>query len=381
MHASTRAGQVKRLAQTATNERFPTTFRTFGPKPMPYLTAHFLDRVNEWLVRTRLSGRLPPHRGISLVEHMRGFGDAIHPSPQMLGGFEPEHVSRSLWKAVSPWPGAEGNNKIWYAERFVPRSGTRSVAGRQTTGTGQDDPPPALILLHGWLLNRAQLAIYRSWARCVARRGIEVWVPFLPYHMRRADPGEISGQRALSPDLSTSFDMVRQAVAETRLLAGWLRRRTTRVGIWGMSLGGWVAALTTTLDDDWDAVALWAPVAAPVEVLFESGLVEMLREAIIEGGMSEGDFAGPELAPMTPTRSDTRIHRSTLLVVAGAYDQVISPRSVARLARRWNVDIHWVPHGHISLIASWAPVRHTATFLEHTLLAPCPGKPITPPTV
>ena len=152
-----------------------------------------------------------------------------------------------------------------------------------------------------------------------------------------------------------------------RLLAGWLRRRTPRVGIWGMSLGGWVAALTTTLDADWNAVALWAPVVAPAEVLFESGLVELLREAIIEGGTSAGDFAAPELAPMTPTRCDTLIHRSKMLVVAGAYDQVISPRSVARLARRWNVDVHWVPHGHISLMASRAPVRYTATFLERAL--------------
>ena len=319
-------------------------------------------------ISSRLSGRLPPHSGASLVEHMRGIGDAIHPSPQALGGFEPEHVSKRLWKAPSPWPGAEGNNKIWYAERFTAPSGTSSGAGGRTPGAGQDDPPPAIILLHGWLLDRPQLAIYRSWARHVAKRGIEVWVPFFPYHMRRADPGEVSGQRALSPDLSTSFDMVRQAVAEARLLAGWLRRRTTRVGIWGMSLGGWVAALTTTLDDDWDAVALWAPVAAPAEVLFESGLVELLREAIIEGGISADDFAAPELAPMTPTRSDTRIHRSKMLVVAGAYDQVVSPRSVARLARRWNVDVHWVPHGHISLMASRGPLRRTATFLERALL-------------
>ncbi len=348
---------------------------------MPYLTAHFLDRANEWLVRTRLSGRLPPHGGTPLVEHLRGLGDAIHPAPETLGGLEPEHVSKSLWKAASPWPGAEGNNKIWYAERFAaravtylgadsrtPGNGSRTCGtGGRTLGAGRDDPPPAIILLHGWLLDRPQQAIYRSWARYLARRGIEVWLPFLPYHMRRADPGEISGQRALSPDLSTSFDMVRQAVAEARLLAGWLRRRAPRVGIWGMSLGGWVAALTTTLDGDWDAVALWAPVAAPAEVLFESGLVELLRDAIVEGGISADDFAAPELATMTPTRSDTRIHRSKMLVVAGAYDQVISPRSIARLARRWNVDVHWVPHGHISLMASRAPLRRTATFFERAL--------------
>ena len=336
---------------------------------MPYLTAHFLDRVNEWFVRTRLSGRLSSHCGTPLVEHMQGLGDAIHPSPQTLGAFEPEQVSKLLWKASSPWAGTEGNNKIWYAERFVPRSRTSLDASSQTHGTGREEQSPALILLHGWLIDRPQLAIYRSWARHVARRGIEVWMPFLPHHMQRAEPDEISGQMALSPNLPNNFDMVRQAVAEARLLARWLRRRTTRVGIWGMSLGGLVAALTTTLDDDWDAVALWAPVAEPDEVLFNSGLVGFLRKAIIEGGISEDDFAAPELAPMMPNRSDTRIHPSKMLVVAGKYDQVISPRSVERLSRRWGVDVHWVRHGHISLFLSRASVRYTATFLEHALFA------------
>ena len=343
----------------------PAQMAANSPKSMPYLTAHFLDRVNEWLVRTRLAGRLPPHSGAPVIEHMRAFGDAIHPSPESLGTFEPEHEAGLLWKAVSPWPDAQGNNRTWYAERFAPPSG---AAGGPLAGAGPDGPQASLILLHGWLIDRPQLAIYRSWARRVAKRGIEVWMPFQPYHMERAGEGEVSGQAALSPDLSMSLDMVRQAVAEARVLAAWLRRRTMRVGIWGMSLGGWVAALSSTLDDNWDAVALWAPVASPAEVLFESGLVEVLRDAIVDGGVSESDFAAPELAAIAPARSDTRIHRSKMLVVAGAYDQVISPRSVARLSRRWNADVHWVPHGHISLMASWAPVRRTAAFLEHTLL-------------
>jgi dienelactone hydrolase len=352
-----------------TRKKFSALFPMFGPKPMPYLTAHFLDRVNEWFVRTRLSGRMSSHCGTSMVEHMKGLGEAIHPSPQTLGGFEPEQVSKLLWKASSPWPGVDGNNKIWYAERFVPRSRASSSAFDQTLGVAGNEKSPALILLHGWLINRPQLPIYRSWARHAARRGIEVWMPFLPFHMQRAEPGEISGQRALSPNLVDNLDMVRQGVAEARLLARWLRGRTTRVGIWGMSLGGLVAALTTTLDDDWDAVALWAPVAEPDEVLFKSGLVKFLREAVIQSGVSKDDFAAPEIAPMMPNRSDTKIDPSKMLVVAGDYDQVVSPSSVERLSRRWGIDVHWVRHGHISLMLSRAPVRYTANFLEHTLFA------------
>jgi len=322
---------------------------------MPRLTGLALDRLNEWVVAWRLRGRLPPHAGDSVVEYLRHLDREVHPQPSSLAPLAPHPAGPSAFEAASPWPDAAGRNARWHAEHWA------------TEGSG-DGQAPALILLHGWLIDRPQLALYRHWARRAAARGIDVWMPRLPYHMERAEPGEVSGQRCLSPDLRTSLDAVRQAVAETRLLARWLRGSgAPAVGIWGMSLGGWVASLAATLDSDWDAVAMWAPVAAPAEVLFESRLVELLREAVVEGGAVAEDFDAPELALMTPALRRGLIPRPRVLVVAGAYDQVISPRSVARLARSWNVDVRWVPHGHISLMASRAPVEQTADFLAGAL--------------
>jgi len=328
---------------------------------MPYLTARALDRANEWLVSWRLSGRLSPHLGPPIVEHLRGLGDAVHPAPESLPALAPRCCGGSRWQAPSPWPTAAGRNAVWCAERVVPRDCPRP-----------DDAPvggPSLLLLHGWLLDRPQLLIYRYWARQAALRGIDVWMPRLPHHMERAEAGEVSGQRLLSPNLSVSLDGVRQAVAETRSLARWLRRGgASSVGVWGMSLGGWVAALAATLDADWDAVALWAPVASPAEVLFHSRMVELLRDAIVEGGLSEADFAEPELAPLTPVRGRTSIPRSKILAFGGIYDQVVAPRSIARMARHWNFDVRWVPHGHISLMASRASVKETVSFLDQALV-------------
>lgn len=327
---------------------------------MSFLAAHVLDRANEWLVYWRLSGRLPPHSGNSIVEHLGALGDAVHPSPGSLPCLRPVYREHAEWRAASPWPGAEGRNAHWYAERFVGRGARRGV----------DSPPTgaAVILLPGWLVDRPQLLIYRSWARQAAARGMDVWMPTLPYHLQRAEAGEVSGQRALSPELSTSLDAVRQAVAETRLLAGWLRRNgASSVGVWGMSLGAWVAALAVTLDADWDAVALWAPVASPAEVLFESRLMQLLRAAVVEGGLSPEDLVAPEMALMTPARRTGLVPRSKVLIIAGVYDQVVSPLSIVRMARRWNVDVRWVPHGHISLMVSRAPIRDTVDFFEKTL--------------
>jgi dienelactone hydrolase len=324
---------------------------------MPYVAAHLLDGFNEWLVASILRGRIPPSDGAPVATYLEALGDDVHPDPAALGSLEPASADGPMWEAVTPWPGVSGNNRRWVARRVAP-------AGRKA-------PParhPALILLHGWLMDRAQSYFYRYWARSAAKRGIEVWLPRLPYHFERAEPDEISGQKCLSPDLGTSLDAVRQAVAEARLLAGWLRTNgAPRVGIWGMSLGGWVAALAATLDEDWDAVALWAPVAAPAEVLWESGLVELLREAIAAGGLSVEDFEAPAFSAMTPSRRVPLVPRDRIQVTAAAYDHVVSPRSVAAMARRWNADVRWVPHGHISLMASRLPVRDTVAFLDEAL--------------
>ena len=326
---------------------------------MPFLTAYALDRANEWLVSRRLSGRMEPPEGPPVAEYLAGLDAEVHPAPGSRGGLEPVCAGGRLWRAASPWSAAGGRNAQWYAERLAPLPAGRASAV---------DAAPSLILLHGWLIDRPQLIIYRSWARSAANRGFDVWMPRLPHHLERAEPGEVSGQRCLSPDLVTSLDAVRQAVAEVRELAAWLRRRgAPKIGVWGMSLGGWIAALAAIADPDWDALALWAPVASPVEVLFESKLVELLRDAVVDGGVSKDDLRTPHIGSMSPDSGATRVPRSRVLIVAGAYDRVISPRSVARLARTWNVDVHWVPHGHISLMCSRAPIRDTVAFLQHAL--------------
>ncbi len=321
---------------------------------MPYLTAHLLDRFNERLVNWLLKNRQPTSERKAIVDYLADLGSAVHPSIDQLAPFEPIQGSHGLWEAASPWPEATGENGRWYAERRPPAGAPQGL--------------PAVILLHGWLADRIQLSVYRWWARQLAKHGIDVWLPRLPFHLERAGPGEVSGQRCLSADLGASLDSVRQAVVETRALAAWLRRRgASRVGLWGMSFGGWVGALVATLDEDLAAAALWAPVAAPREVLWEGGLVRRLRRAVLHGGSSDGDFAGPAVDAMTPELLEPRLPREKILLLGAIHDQVVFPPSLARMSRRWNVPVRWVPHGHISLMVSRRSVQATSTFFREAL--------------
>lgn len=216
-------------------------------------------------------------------------------------------------------------------------------------------------------MERWQLALYRRWARALARRGIEVWMPRLPFHMERTPDGTWSGERFLSSDLVASIEALRQAVAETRALIAWLREQgAPAVGIWGMSLGGWVAGLVATLEPDLGGVALWAPLASPSDVLWESRVARDLREGVLAGGL-EPDDEVLRVERLAPGRSPLAVPRERLLLVGGIHDRIIHADSMARLARAWNADVHWTPHGHISLMAAPRPARITVDFLGRGL--------------
>ena len=324
---------------------------------MPYLSAHLLDRCNEWIVAWRLRGRSRSADQAAVEAYLGKPASDLFPGPIDLPPLIPEERGSGLWVGDSPWKEAAGANRRWKAHRF-PTDGS----------TGATDPPPVLILLHGWLISRLPLMIYRSWARQMARQGIEVWMPQMPHHLGRAEPSDISGERFLSADLPASLDSVRQAVAETRCLGAWLRERgAPRVGLWGTSLGGWVGALAATLEDYWAAVALWAPVASPAEVLWESRLARRMRSAVIDAGLRAGDEKGTRLELLTPESCLPLVERERLLVIGAIHDSIVSPASISRMARRWNCDIRWVPHGHIGLMAAPAVVADTVSFLREGL--------------
>ncbi|MFQ5744489.1 MAG: alpha/beta hydrolase [Acidobacteriota bacterium] len=344
---------------------------------MPYLTALLLDRGNDWLVHWRLRGRHPRVDPAKLSAYLANPPEPLFPAPQQLPPFNPvpalsprRRVCRKWgfqgdgsrgepggrWEAASPWPDARGANARWLATRVPPLAGVSGPAA-----------VPAVLLLHGWLVSGAHLAIYRSMGRRLARSGIEVWIPRLPHHVERASLGAVSGESCLSADLVDTAESLRQGVAETRALAAWLYRRgAPAVGLWGTSLGGWIAALSATLDADWAAVALWAPVASPAQVLWETRLARDLRGRVTEAGMRPGDeetaFSG-----LVPGRRRLRTSRERLLLVGAFYDQVVSATTIADLARHWGVDVRWFPHGHISLIASPANLHLTSDFFRQHL--------------
>lgn len=332
---------------------------------MPETVARILDWGNDRLVHWRVGDRQPVPDRRRFDTYLDGIGGEIFPDPGTLGPFEPRPAERSadrdrppgwrrLWRATTPWPGAEGENRDWRATRFSPDGATR--------------PDSAVIVLHGWLADWWNYPIYLSWCRWLSGLGVEAWAPRLPHHMERTADGRVSGERCLSSDLVATTESIRQAVTEVRLLGRWLRRRgRRRIGIWGMSLGGWIGGLTATVEPGWDGVVLWAPAVDPDSILWESSLARGIRAAVRSAGIERGDGARA-LEALAPAERELRVPADRVLLVAGRYDGVVAPDSLVRLAARWGVGLWWMPHGHISLLASPSALATTRRFLEDRLL-------------
>lgn len=292
------------------------------------LLARTLDRLNVAVVRRRL-------RRDRDFAHPRtaGAGSAGEATPTGVPGL------RAAGR-VQIW-GAEGSD--WVASR---------VPCRQQ---GRDDR--AVILLHGWLAAGLQLAYYRRLAAPLTRR-CDLWMPRLPAHAERTPRGAVSGSRCLTPDATRTAESIRAAVAETRWLARWLQARGKAVDLWGISLGGWVAALAAR-EPVCERLVLWEPVVDPLETLSWSPLGRLIANRT----QPEEEIASPAttLAELSPSSGELALHGDRVLIVGGVHDNVVRHDTLVAASERWGARIESLPHGHISLLLS---IRSRRTTLE-----------------
>ena len=93
------------------------------------------------------------------------------------------------------------------------------------------------------------------------RHGVNVVVPVLPLHGARAS-GRVRGEDLMTIDLVDSMHGMAQATSDLRRVVRWLRQEqgADSVGVIGYSLGGLVASLVASLEDDLACVVAGIPV-------------------------------------------------------------------------------------------------------------------------
>lgn len=232
------------------------------------------------------------------------------------------------------------------------------------------EPRPWLVCVHGTEMGRAGLdmTLFRAW-HLHEDLGLNVILPVLPMHGPRAK-GLPKGAVFPGEDVMDDVHGTAQAVWDVRRVIAWIRSQQpdARIGLNSISLGGYVAALVASLEDDLTCAILGVPPANLVELLGRhSGLAhDDPRHATLELAKPIGRMVSPlSLKPKVPQRGR--------FIYAGVADRIVHPREqVMQLWEHWGrPDIGWYRGGHTGFFEARPVQRYVdAALVQSGLVEP-----------
>jgi hypothetical protein len=200
--------------------------------------------------------------------------------------------------------------------------------------------------------------------------GLNVAIPVLPFHGPRR-VGRRGGDGFLSGDFLDTVHAQSQAVWDTRRLIHWLRREgAPAVGVYGLSLGGYTAALVAALEAGLHCVVAGIPASCFVGLARWNAPGLLLRAAERVGFSL--DQVEDLLRVVSPLAMPPRVPWKRRFLFAGVADRLAPPEQARDLWVHWERPrVHWYQGSHVSFIVEPGVqelVRHalTETGVLHT---------------
>jgi len=209
------------------------------------------------------------------------------------------------------------------------------------------EPRPWLVCIHGFgmgtpLLNFAGFQV----AHLHETLGLNLVLPVLPLHGPRGQK-RFSGGEVLDPDYLKMVFLFAQAAWDVRRIVSWARTRGGGdVGLYGISLGGYVSALVTGLEDDLGCVIAGIPCVDFPNLARDNEPWIMRRY----GDELRVDWSMVRTLShvVSPLALAPRIPKERRFIYAGIADRVVHPDQPRALWRHWGEpEIHWFSGGHV----------------------------------
>jgi len=235
-------------------------------------------------------------------------------------------------------------------------------------------PRPTLICLHGYGMGRVSFDARVLGVNWLHRGlGLDVAAVVLPLHGPRALRRR-SGAGFLDAHPLWTNAAFGQAIWELRRLAGWLRNQgAPLLGVYGVSLGGYTAALFASIESRLGCAITVVPVAS-LTAMIRRDLSEEKRLAREALGLTD-EVLEQAWAPHAPLLHAPKVEKSGRLIVAGLADRICTPDQAQALFEHWERPaIHWFPGTHLVPIGRRATRARIEQHLRDTLLAePAPS--------
>lgn len=207
-----------------------------------------------------------------------------------------------------------------------------------------------VVALHGFAMGYPRVDAVMLFAKQWFERGLDVVLLTLPEHGVRTPPGaRFSGESFAVPNVARLSEAVREAIYETHALTSWLRAQSgAPVGLLGLSLGGYLAALAAGLMEDLDFVVPIVPPVCMGDLAWR--FFERTHHAR-QGGSAALSHAELRAAFRihSPLAHPPRVPIERLLIVAGRGDRVVPPEHPHALWRHWGEPrVHWFSGSHLA---------------------------------
>ncbi len=224
-------------------------------------------------------------------------------------------------------------------EDFVAAEANRTAYARAWL---HPQPRAAVLCVHGYLGGHMALEEAAFQVGGLYARGLDVVVAVLPFHGPRTPPegrGSFPGR-----DPWRTVEGFGQAVWDLRRWRAWLGARgSSRVVLFGMSLGAYTSALAATVDGDWDGLVAMVPLASLADAYFDhrAGSPEAppgwVRPRIEDAFRAVSPFTRPP-----------RIRSDATLVLAAAGDRITPRAHAERIAAHFDgAPLVEFPGGHL----------------------------------
>ena len=157
---------------------------------------------------------------------------------------------------------------------------------------------------------------------------------------------------------------------DIRRLLSWLRseQAAPAVGVVGLSLGGYNAALLASLADDLACVVAGIPLTDFTRAIFRHGPALHLEDAL-RHGVEEGDMRRIS-SVISPLDIPPRVPHEHRHIFGATGDRLVPPDQVRDLWEHWERPaMVWYPGGHLTFRAHAAVRRMMRTALRESGLA------------
>jgi pimeloyl-ACP methyl ester carboxylesterase len=224
-----------------------------------------------------------------------------------------------------------------------------------------DEPRPVAVLVHGYL-GGAHNMERRLWPMAFLRRmKMDVALFVLPFHGSRADRwfGRLPPFPGAEPRMTN--EGFRQSMADLRDFVAFLGERGhEKIGVMGMSLGGYSTALAATLEPRLAFAVPIIPLASIADVALLNGHL----------GATDHEATAQHKALEAVHMMTSPIHRKlaiapdTVLIIGAEQDQITPIENARKLATHFHCRLETMHGGHLLQLGRNAKFRSIGRFLN-----------------